>query len=35
MVKWVLGMAEVAPEGVDVHVEHKSYRIDICLLFDG
>ena len=33
MVKWVLGKAEVVPEGVGAHVEHKSYRIGICLLF--
>lgn len=27
MVKWVLGLVGVALEGVDAHVEYKSYRM--------
>lgn len=34
MVKWVLGLVGVGREGVDAHVEHKSYRIGtyVCYL---
>ena len=34
MVEWVLGMTEVAPEGADEHVEHKSCKIGTCPLSD-